>query len=246
MECRRVYKGSLTVEAALILPLFMTGLLTLVSSLYICLLSQKIQASLHLAAQSMAISASEGRIPDTGDARDMVADSLSDSDLKFIEDGINGLDMSGSAVDGSEYLSLVVSCSFVPFSDALGIIRVPFSRKCLTHIWTGYGRGYFAGGEYVYITKDGEVYHTDKNCSHLRLSVETTSPDEVGSLRNSSGSRYRPCEHCHAHLSDKTLFVTPDGDRYHNTITCSGLKRTVYAVRKSEVPDRRPCSRCGR
>lgn len=243
---RTYRKGSLTVEASLVLPLFMTGLLTLVSSLYMCLLTQKIQASLLQTAQHLAVTMAEGDEPSLADVRDYLTKDLTDADLRFIENGADGLDLSGSDIDDGEYISLDVSCSFVPLTDALGIIRVPFSRRCLTHVWNGYGRGMFADDEYVYITEDSEVYHLDRNCSHLRLTVQKTYASEVQSLRNNSGSRYRPCGICHAKLSDESLFITPEGDRYHNSITCSGLKRTVRAIRKSEAAGRRPCSRCGR
>ena len=90
-------KGSLTVEAALVLPLFMTGLLTLVSSLYMCLLAQKIQASLLQTAQYLAISVSEDAHPDISEVRDLMAKRLSEEDYRFIENGKEGLDLSGSS-----------------------------------------------------------------------------------------------------------------------------------------------------
>ncbi|MBQ6129276.1 MAG: hypothetical protein IJI51_06425 [Lachnospiraceae bacterium] len=241
--CRR---GSLTVEAALTLPVFMTGLLTLVSSLYMCLLSQKIQASLLLASERMAVAASDGGSADIGDAKAFLAEGLSEADVRFIYNGIDGMDLSGSEICHNEYINLKLFCSLVPFSDAFGIIKIPLERRCLTHIWCGYDRGYFGDGEYVYITEDSKVYHCDRNCRHLMITVRETSPGEIATVRNESGARYRPCEHCHPKLSDEHLYITPQGDRYHNQITCSGLKRSVRRVRKSEAEGRRPCSRCGR
>ncbi len=148
--------------------------------------------------------------------------------------------------DGPEYIRLDEKKDLLPLTDLFGLIAVPVERKVLVHAWCGYENCYFPDDEYVFITEDSEVYHRDRLCSHIRLSVREVTADELPALRNESGGRYRSCGICHSRLSDKNLYITDDGDRYHNSVTCSGLKRTVRAVRLSEVRDRRPCSRCGR
>lgn len=150
------------------------------------------------------------------------------------------------STEGREYISISEEREFVPLTDFFGMISVKCRRNCLAHAWCGYENDYFADEEFVYVTRQSEVYHKDRLCSHLKLTVTETSSDEVRFLRNDSGSRYKSCNICHSRLSDNILYITPDGDRYHNSITCSGLKRTVFAIRKSETGDRRQCSRCGR
>lgn len=239
-------RASLTIEAALVLPVFMTGLLTLVSALLMSLTGMRIQASLHNTAQHLAMERADGPEVLLSDIRKEIADGLSEEDFRFIEGGAEGIDISASDVNDSEYIDLCLECNLKPVTDVFGLIRIPFHRRSFTHIWCGYGGGYFPDGRYVYITEDSEVYHLNRDCSHIRLTVIETDASEVNRLRNDNGSRYRPCEICHAKLSDRKLYVTPDGNRYHNCITCSGLKRTVRAVRIEEVGGRRPCKRCGR
>lgn len=96
--------------------------------------------------------------------------------------------------------------------------------------------------EYVYVAENGTVYHTTESCTHLKLSISATDSDSVGELRNSDGAKYHPCEKCGG--GSGTIYITPEGDRYHADKECSGLKRTYTKVKKSEcsLP---ACSRCG-
>lgn len=246
MTFRTSRKASLTIEAALVLPMFMTGLLALVSVLLMWLTAQRIQASLLNTAEHLAVLCADDKTISLPEVRDELADSLSDEDYLFIENGNEGIDVSGSMIDDPEYIYISVSCRLIPLTGSFGIIGVPFRRNCLAHIWCGYENGFFPDGEYVYITDDSEVYHRDRECSHLRLTVNTATYDELPALRNNDGSRYRPCEFCKSYPSDGTIYVTPEGTKYHKSLTCSGLKRTVRAIRITETGDRRPCSRCGR
>lgn len=100
--------------------------------------------------------------------------------------------------------------------------------------------------EMVYMTENGKVYH-GKNCTHLNLSVQAVSGWQIEALRNESGGKYVPCEHCSAEGSPgSTVYITRTGDRYHNHASCSGLKRTVRLVKREEVQEKYgACSRCG-
>lgn len=96
-----------------------------------------------------------------------------------------------------------------------------------------------------YVTENGLVYHKDYHCSYLDLSIRMTHMGTVSDLRNESGGRYYPCEHCMKGNAG-TIYITNFGDRYHSSLSCSGLKRTIYAIPVSEAAGKGACSKCGR
>ena len=70
----------------------------------------------------------------------------------------------------------------------LSLIHISIVSCCYMRAWTGYDVERNAGGseseEYVYITETGTVYHRERNCTHLTLSIELAGKDEVEQLRN--------------------------------------------------------------
>ena len=96
----------------------------------------------------------------------------------------------------------------------------------------------------VYVTETGLVYHKDYHCSHLDLSIRMTHLELVEGLRNENGGKYYPREHC-VKGNGGNIYITNSGDRYHSSLSCSGLKRTIYAIPISEAAGKGACSRCG-
>ena len=77
-------------------------------------------------------------------------------------------------------------------------------------------------------------------------SSDLVAKTQLGELRNSSGGIYHLCERCGwMPGNDGNCYVTDYGDRYHTSLSCSGLKRKVYTVPLSEVKGKGACSKCG-
>ena len=101
--------------------------------------------------------------------------------------------------------------------------------------------------EMVYITETGKVYHTNINCTHLKLSIDEVALYNLEYIRNQNGGKYYACERCFQNNSTdgtRKVFITKTGDRYHLDLGCSGLKRTITEVPISQVGDRSKCKRC--
>ncbi len=148
-----------------------------------------------------------------------------------------------------QWIDLTVPEYFKPFFLPDGLTGAVIPVRGRVRVWNGRSDGENEAAsdtkeEYVYVTDNRSVYHTDSACSHLELSVHGVSESELVRKRNTKGSRYKPCEKCCRGGSGAYVYITDDGDRYHSSPECSGLKRTVKLVPASSVTDLCECQRC--
>jgi hypothetical protein len=119
-------------------------------------------------------------------------------------------------------------------------------QRSMVKDWTG--KDITKPQNIVYITKNGKVYHTTKECSHLSLTISKSNFEDIDILRNVYGEKYSRCVICvKAKLNNKDgIFITEDGNRYHSSLTCSGLTRNIISVDKDSVGRMALCSSCGK
>ena len=116
--------------------------------------------------------------------------------------------------------------------------------------WIGYSGGDETDGaeddeRLVYVTDYESVYHTSSDCTHLDLSWEAVSAADAVRRKNLSGKHYHACEKCIGSGGvNGVVYISPQGDSYHNAAGCSGLTRHVHLVKESEVSGLHICSRC--
>ncbi len=97
----------------------------------------------------------------------------------------------------------------------------------------------------VYVTEYGSVYHTRSECTYLELKIRKVPSALVPAMRNAGGGRYHACEKCVGKGGMHGLvYITGEGDCYHNSSRCSGLTRKVHLVPASEAEGMHICSRC--
>ena len=102
---------------------------------------------------------------------------------------------------------------------------------------------YNQGDMYVYVTENGQVFHTDIDCTYLLHQIRTANINDVSQLRNDAGARYYKCSKCDG--NSDTIYYTPYGRRYHTTSTCEVLQRNVTSI-KREIAEKtmRCCIKC--
>lgn len=243
--------GSITVEAAMAVPIFFLAAVCMMYLLEIMAVQTAVRSGLHLAGRNLAKELYAVPIMQPASLETDVVTAIGADRLErsIIVGGAGGLHLEESNVSvltGVGYLVATYEIQLpVPLFRVSGI---PCREEIKIKRWCGYvrtGLGNTAE-ETVYVTETGLVYHKDYHCTYLDLSISPASQLEVTDMRNNYGGRYYPCERCRPPSGGKIVYITDHGDRYHGELGCSGLKRTVYAVPLSEAAGKGVCSKCGR
>jgi hypothetical protein len=96
----------------------------------------------------------------------------------------------------------------------------------------------------VYVTKSGTVYHLYRDCRSLKRSIHSCLLSAAGEKRNNDGARYTACEDCVHGTANAIVYITDEGRRYHNSISCGALTRYIEEQTKDEVENKGLCSYC--
>ncbi|MCH5266067.1 MAG: pilus assembly protein [Lachnospiraceae bacterium] len=240
--------ASLTVEAALVLPVFLFAMILLSHLGLLIKCQDEMQWAMTRVAReaSAEYGASESKMLESSAYyRTKLSTYMGDAGLPI------SLSESKLLKDGEEIDLIVRYQVTLPFR--LGSIgRCQFRQRVHTRAFIGVES---RGGEtdskdiIVYVTETGRVYHKTRECTYLKLSISQMKYMDIAVLRNESGGKYKPCERCcegKALTSESPVWITNYGDRYHDTRSCSGIKRSIREIKLSEAGSRTPCSKCGK
>ena len=263
---QRGQEASMTVEACFVLPFFLFAFLNIISVVELYRLQGNMSAAMHDTAKQMAVYGYEYRQMGGGSAG--AAESLGLTYLyaagkvrtKIGTAYLNSSPIAGGAssiswlrssvMQEDDWIDLVAEYRIEPPAAVVGYRQRILYSRIRTRAWTGYDNAAGSAGgaaaeeEIVYMTPDGSVYHRSRGCSYLKLSIVAVDQDYLDAQRSQDGSRYYPCGECGASCGN-VVYITSYGNRYHATLGCSGLKRTVRAVPISETGGRGACSKCG-
>ena len=258
-------KASLTIEAAIVIPMFMFFVLAIVSFALIISLQLDIQIQMEDTARTLSKKAyylekkdmtQEGLNTLTLGASVISGELKSKLDNSRIVGGAGGVNTLLSTYDADTgeidiVLNYKYSLPFLPDK----IAKIALSQRSVSRAWIGReldedgadgGTNSDSDSTKVYVTETGSVYHTSKECSYLDLSIRNVDGSEVDSLRNKSGGKYYCCPLCVKNQeASGTVYITDYGENWHTSLGCSGLKRTINEVDLSDVEGMKPCSKCG-
>lgn len=260
---RKGLRASMTVEASILLPLFLFVMLTLSSAIEMIRLHSNLQTALWNTGRKLALYGTFLSDQEDSSLSEEVKD-LSVSYLyvkgqicsflgeEYLENspltyGVQGLQFAESEIfteDDCMELNLTYKVS----AETAFFQMTPFrmSNRYYGHLWNGYNLHATPKEKvsYVYVTEYGEVYHRDRNCTHISLAVREVGISQLDQARNLYGGKYKECEKCNKRVHSDKRYIADEGDKFHYDRDCPGLKRSIYTIPEIEASKYRPCSRC--
>lgn len=249
--------AGMTVEAAVVLPVFLLFFLNLASLIEMMRLHNNLQFALWETGNKTTVYTCAAESEETDSLLSVFYiknQMIVTLGREYLEQSplMNGMAeikvVTNSSTSEDDVLDVTVSYRVAPLSGLIGFPSFRMSNCYYAHLWNGYEIPETSEeNQIVYVTENGTVYHPDRNCTHLTLSIEKAEAADIETMRNQWGRKYGPCERCARGERPENIFITREGECYHYSAECAGLKRTVYAMPLAEIQGRyQCCSRCGK
>lgn len=235
-------RGTITLEASLATVFFFFGTLCMVGLFEVAHTQIIVKSALHKVAKEVAVDVCTVPVIPVEKMEREIEETIGRKDLE-IDCSHSKKYWNTTIMDLSAryQIEIPVLLFKLPLITKEEVIRVKG--------WTGYEEKDLMETEdiVVYVTEYGQVYHSDKSCAYLDLSVKKIEQSQVSEVRNASGGKYQKCSRCKK-LGDNTqqVYITAYGDKYHYVSDCKAIKRSVYTVLLSEVYGMGGCSKCAK
>lgn len=245
--------GYITVEASIVIPLFLIVMMGFALWIQVFMIEAEIQEGVtetgkYMARQIYKYEKLEdktqllnkfSRLAIQGKWKEYVnKDFLNQSCLV---DGIKGVSFQNSRYDeNSDSIKIHVKYKIKIMLPFVGNYQLQMVAKTEQKSFTGYPH---SSGEYVYVAESGKVFHTERTCPHIALSIVKAYDTEKYASKKSG---YSACERCTKHYEGvkSYFYITKYGKKYHTSLQCSGLKRTVQKIKLEEVKGLGKCLKC--
>ncbi len=258
--------GSVTVEAALVLPLFIFFSFMLFSVFDMISTYCRFQSALTETAAEAAVLlyAKEDSMPDKEESfllvETFIREEITRKTAKTLGGSVVEWDALGlhlfrsDMADESGNVRLILTYVVKPWFSIGGVGRMTMANHVTVHAWTGYEKPEEKEEsdeeeQMVYVTKTGNAYHLYRDCTYLCSDVQPVFGEDIATQRSEDGSKYYPCEKCSKNVKAKdgeVYYITPWGNRYHADSSCNALFKSVEAIPISEVGSRHLCTKCAK
>lgn len=223
---RQKDKGSLTVEASLILPVLMSVFLFFLCFFQVFLIKEKIEIGLWETAKEISqygyiyqSKEKQKEARETGNSAKQVAETyvaglltsermesyISDDflDNSCVKNGANGVIYRTEAFQEGAKILLTASYDVtIPMFHFI-VSDIHMVQQVESRGFVGTSKiGLEEGDEddiIVYLSANGDkskVYHMSITCTHLNLSIQSVTFSDVSNFRNVYGGKYNACEKC--------------------------------------------------
>ncbi len=208
-------EGSMTIEASMLIPLFLFAILNLFSIITLFGEYSSNLADMHREAKELSVHA------------------------HILEEG---QDVSNDLIIRTKVQTLEPFLSVMGFVPARTIVNCRVRKW--TGYDVRKGDSLQEEEEWVYVTLYGETYHRNRSCSYLNPKIFSAPSKDIGNYRNKDGEKYRLCNSCKEGKLTGICFYTEYGNRYHTSFNCNQLVRNVETIRLTEIGSRHACSKC--
>ena len=253
--------ASMTIEASLVLPIFVMAIMTLVFFVQAIQINTRIQTALFnqtLKTAGYAFFLSDSDLATEAEqfmeaefVKLSVINELGDDFFKnrYIVNGKDGFTLNLTNISDKGIIDVALQYKLqVPF-DIFGVGRLNFVSRARCKTWSVDSKGIGDSDlKIVYVTPSGTVYHVSKECRHIKNSSTSCKFEELANKRNLSGGKYYPCNKCSMDsLPGKwaNVYYTTYGTRYHLDPLCPNINTNIFAIEESVAKEKyRLCASC--
>lgn len=265
--------ASLTVEAAMVLPLFLFSMVILMMPMKFMDEGRRVQTALEGACEDVSQYAyimdqlkqeeAAEYLQMPGLIGELAGALKKETVIFYVKRKVESQAGSGRLTDVSfrrssiladgETIDLVMDYRLkLPFP-VLGLKSVPMTARSSRRAWIGRAlkdgeeTGSKEEDELVFVGKSSTRYHISRTCHYLYNNISQVSFEEAEKIHNSFGKKYKPCSRCGDRAGKgEAVYIMPGGEHFHSNRDCSSITSYVQAVPLSEVSHLGPCSYCSK
>jgi len=262
---KKIRGASITVEAALILPLFLIFTMQILSVFEMMSVYSRMEKAVsETAAETAMLLYAFGEPENSRETSFLLSETFIREEIirkagaerinnSVISGGIAGLHLFRSDIGvNGEDVKIVLTYRVKPWFSFCGIGKMTLVNHATVKAWNGFERkGTEENGEQsqtVYVTQTGDTYHLYRDCTYLKADSRSVTKAELKNSRNANGGIYYPCKLCNKNDTGKNeiYYISVWGTAYHSDRNCTALEKGVTAIPVKDAGQRHLCSKCAK